>query len=175
MIESEIQIYGVREALAELGRIDSKTRFKAVNKLKAAGESLLAAPRANYPMAAPMSRWAQTGRLGYNPSKVQSGVQIQVGGRTPRDANAYAIVTLVQKNAGGALFDIGGLRGGAQGDTSGNKKKRQEKFLSNLNHGYGPAQRGLWRSVREVRANANAALMQALEDVAAEVNRKLVA
>lgn len=175
MIECEIQIYGVRDALAELGRIDSKVRFQAVNKIKAAGESLLAAPRANYPMAAPMRNWSQTGRLGYNPSKVQSGVQIQVGGRTPREANAYAVVTLVQKNAGGALFDIGGLRGGSQGDTSGNKKKRQEKFLANLNHGYGPAQRGLWRSVREVRANANAALMEALEAVAAEVNRKLVA
>jgi hypothetical protein len=102
-----------------------------------------------------------------------------VGGRS--FGQSYAIVTIVQKNAGGALFDIAGLRNGSQGvggtDRLGrNREDSQSKaFLDNLNASYGRAQRGMWRKIKAIRELADGELMKALEEVAAETNRKLVA
>jgi len=110
---------------------------------------------------------------------VDQGVQVQVGGRSV--GNSYAVVTIIQKNAGGALFDIAGLRKGAQGvsgtDRLGRVRKPEQSdaFLHNLNAAFGEAQRGMWRKIRVIREMADKELMSALEEVAAQVNRKLVA
>ena len=169
-VDIGFEIYGVRDALNELYKIDKKQRFKAVAKIKLAGESLLKEPRSLYPSKQPLGGWGTGGRLGYNPSKVQKGVQIEVGGRTPRGANSYPVVTLRQKDAGGALFDIAGLRNGG----SGKDQAQGKAFLKKLNADYGRAQRGLWRARSSVRDKAGEVLTDALNEVAAEVNRKLV-
>ena len=44
-VDIGFEIYGVRDALNELYKIDKKQRFKAVAKIKLAGESLLKEPR----------------------------------------------------------------------------------------------------------------------------------
>lgn len=171
-VETTIEVYGVRESLAELRRIDPVLRVKAVNKIKAAGAELVQIGAARYTADTGLSGWKRTGRLGYDPGKVRKGVKIQVGGRTPRGANAFPIVTMVQANAGGALWDIAGLRGGSKGRGA---PKGRPNFVDELNRRHGPAQRGLWRAQTEIAAKASDKLVEALEDVAAQVNRKLVA
>lgn len=180
--EASIEVFGVRDALRELGTIDPKLRFKAIAKVKAASSEMLAAARENYPQDSDLQEtlegWGKKGRLGYSKAAVDKGVQVQVGGRSI--GNSYAVVTIIQKNPGGALFDIAGLRDGAQGVGSTDRLGRQrdavqsEAFLRTLNAAYGKAQRGMWRSIRKIRDLSNGALMKALEDVAADVNRKLV-
>jgi hypothetical protein len=181
--ETSIEIYGVREALRELGTIDPKLRLKAVGKIKGASGELLAAARENYPSDTQLQEslpgWQKKGRLGYSKATADKGVQVQVGGRSR--GNAYAIVTIIQKNAGGALFDIAGLRDGTQGGGSTDKRGRprqpqqSEAFLRQLDSDFGKAQRGMWRSIRRIRDLATGQLMKALEEVAEQVNRKLVA
>lgn len=180
---AEIQVFGVRDALKELGQIDKTLRFKAVSKIKGASGEMLAVARSQYPdnsqLQDAMPGWSTKGRLGYDKKKVDSGVVVQVGGRSY--GNAYAIVTIVQKNAGGALFDIAGLRNGSEGvggtDRLGRNREdsQSEAFLRNLNSAFGEAQRGMWRKIRIIRELADKELMSALEEVAAQVNRKLVA
>lgn len=179
---AEINVYGVREALKELGQIDKSLRFKAISKIKGASGEMLAVARSSYPdnsqLQDVMPGWATGGRLGYDKKKVDQGVQIQVGGRSKGDS--YAIVTIIQKNAGGALFDIAGFANGAQGvggtDRLGRNREdsQSEAFLRNLN-GFGKAQRGMWRKIKIIREMADKELMKALEEVTAQVNRKLVA
>lgn len=180
---ANIEVYGVRDALKELGQIDKKLRFKATNKIKGASGEMLSIARSTYPdnstLQDTLPGWSTKGRLGYDKKKVDSGVTVQVGGRS--FGQSYAIVTIVQKNAGGALFDIAGLRNGSEGvggtDRLGRNREdsQSEAFLRNLNASFGLAQRGMWRKIKVIRELANGELMKALEEVTAEVNRKLVA
>ena len=182
-VSAEIEVFGVRDALKELGQIDKSLRFKAISKIKGASGEMLAIARATYPDNADLQDtlpgWSTKGRLGYDKKNVDKGVQVMVGGRST--GNSYAIVTIVQKNAGGALFDIAGLRDGSKGVGSTDRLGRtrdpiqSEKFVKNLNASFGNAQRGMWRKIKVIRELADKELMSALEEVAAQVNRKLVA
>jgi hypothetical protein len=100
-----------------------------------------------------------TGRLAYDPKKVRKGVTIQVGGRSQR--GSFPLVTLIQKDAGGAIFDMAGLRG----DTG--------QFSSYLTMAYGPAQRGMWRQREYIYGQATKDILQAIEQVLNQVNRTL--
>lgn len=182
-VGAEISVFGVRDALKELGQMDKTLRFKAVSKIKGASGEMLAVARSQYPdnsqLQDVMPGWSTKGRLGYDKKNVDKGVQVVVGGRSY--GNSYAIVTIVQKNAGGALFDIAGLRNGSEGvggtDRLGRNREdsQSEAFLRNLNSAFGKAQRGMWRKIKVIRELADKELMNALEEVAAQVNRKLVA
>ena len=182
-VSASVEVFGVRDALKELGQIDKKLRFKADNKITGASAERLAVARSSYPdnsdLQDTLPGWSTKGRLGYDKKKVDSGVTVQVGGRSV--GQSYAIVTIVQKNAGGALFDIAGLRNGSEGvggtDRLGRNREdsQSEAFLRNLNASYGKAQRGMWRKIKVIRELADGELMKALEEVAAETNRKLVA
>jgi hypothetical protein len=172
-VSASVEIYGVREALKELGQIDKKQRWKAIAKVKAAGEPLAKAAREKYApdpvliSEAGYVSWSKNGRLGYSKAAADKGVQVQVGGRSRGDA--YAIVTIVQKNPGAAMFDIAGFANGAYA-----KGPQGEAFIAKLNREYGKAQRGMWRNIAVIRKIGNDEIIRALEEVAAEVNRKLV-
>lgn len=172
-VSASVEVFGVRDALKELGQIDKKQRFKAIAKVKAAGEPLVNAAREKYapdPVLtneAGRTTWKNQGRLGYSKSSADKGVQIQVGGRSKGDA--YAIVTIVQKNPGAAMFDIAGFADGKY-----SKGPQGDAFIAKLNRDYGKAQRGMWRNIGVIRKIGNDAIMKALEEVAAQVNRKLV-
>ena len=173
-VSASVNVYGVREAMKELGEIDKKQRFKAINKVKAAGAPMLTAAREKYapdPVLtneAGRTTWKNQGRLGYSKASADKGVQIQVGGRSRGES--YAIVTLIQKNPGAAMFDIAGFANGAYA-----KGPQGEAFIDKLNRDYGKAQRGMWRNIGGIRRLGNDAIMEALKEVTAEVNRKLVA
>lgn len=172
-ISTDIQVYGVRDSLAELRRIDPACRREAVTKIKAAGTELVALGRENYPASPPLRGWGEGqrgGRLAYKATKVRNGVKIEVGGRTPRGANAFPIVTMVQKDAGGALFDIAGLRNGANPGRRG----PNPSFIRNLDANYGRAQRGMWRNIARIRDRAQDGIIKAVTEVAASTNRRLV-
>lgn len=169
-----VEVFGVRDALKELGQIDKKQRFKAIAKVKAAGEPLAKAAREKYPPDPVLEdengriTWKNQGRLGYSKASADKGVQVMVGGRSRGEA--YAIVTIVQKNPGAAMFDIAGFADGAY-----SKGPQGDAFIAKLNRQYGKAQRGMWRNIAAIRKIGNDEIMKALEEVAAEVNRKLVA
>lgn len=181
MIENTLDLYGVREALAELREVSPKVRRQATNDVKKAASSLLGPARAQYPATVKLKGWTRGGRLGYDGPKVQAGVQIVVGGRTPKGANRFPIVTVVQKNAGGALFSIAGMEKGAFSvngkDRLGRpyKKAQSTAFLNKLNTEHQRAQRGLWKARKEIRDLVGVEIVGALDKVAAQANRKLVA
>lgn len=168
-----VEVYGVREALAELRKLSPEARREAVSKVKAASGPLVAEARKPYPGFTPLRGWGagqNGGRLGYVPSKVAKGVQVQVGGRTPRGADSFPVVTLIQRDAGGALFDIAGLRGGSRPGRNG----PNPTFIRALEANYGKAQRGMWRNIRQIREIGYQGILAACNEVAAAANRRLV-
>lgn len=166
-----IQVEGLRDALRELHKLDPKLKWKAVNALKAAGRPLLDEPRQNYPTRQPLSGWSTRGRTGYNGAKAQAGLQVKVGGRIPKGSRVAPAITLVQKNAGAAIFDIAGMRNGRGRKSEGGA--RGAGMIDRLNADFGKAQRGLWRARPQIMEQANGALLKAVEDVIADANARL--
>jgi hypothetical protein len=162
-VTASTEIYGLKAALAELQKIDSKTKFKAVNEIKASGAEMVNRITQKYPAKPPLSgmrpRPKGKGRLIYDPTKVRKGVTMQVGGRSIN--GTVPLVTIIQKNAAGAIFDMAGLRGDSG------------QFSEYLTTAYGPAQRGLWREHEYIYGQATKDILQAIEQVLNQVNRTL--
>lgn len=183
-VSTDVQLFGVRDALAELRSIDPKMRTAAVREVKRDLSGLLEPARARYPASTGLRGWSRGtrgGRLGYDGSKVRQGVQVVVGGRKPKGANKFPIVTVVQRNAGGALFSVAGMQNGSQSVRGGKDKlgrpysaEQSIAFLNKLAVENGRAQRGLWKAREEIQDAAGKSIGIALEKVTAQVNRRIV-
>jgi len=165
-VETKIEVTGLREALSTLGKLDSKSRFKAANKIKASGAAMIDETRKTFPADIGVSvihgmgpSKSGKGRLAYEKSKVDKGVQIVVGGRAR--VGVTPLVTLVQKNAGGSIFSMAGSAGGT------------DQFSKLLENVFGKPQRGLWRSRKFVYETATADIMAAINEVIADANEAL--
>lgn len=179
------EVYGVREALAILRQTDDKVYWRAVNHLKAAGSELVDVVADAHPptseVKTQMRGWSQKGRLGYDQPKIRKGITVKVGGRAGR-GGSRPLITVVSKNAGGALFALAGMADGLHGLSSYSKDRlgrarhpnQSKAFLRTINQAFGPAQRGGWRKIAKLRSIGETRIIEACEDVAQWANRKLV-
>ena len=163
-LETGVEITGLKQALSELSKLDKSARFKAAAKIKASSPAMLEEGRKQFPADIGISvihGWKNKGRLAYDKAKVDKGVQIMVGGRS-RGQGITPLVTLVQKNAAGALFSQAG-------------SKNNSDFSRLLTNVFGKPQRGLWRSRKFIQEQGTADIMKAVDEVIADANRALKA
>jgi len=163
-LETNVEITGLKQALAELSKVDKSARFKAAAKIKASSPAMLENARQQFPGDIGISvihGMGNKGRLGYNKTAVDKGVQIMVGGRA-RGQGITPLVTLVQKSAAGALFSQAGT-------------KNNTDFTRLLTNVFGRPQRGLWRSRKFIAEQGSADIMKAVDEVIADANRALQA
>jgi hypothetical protein len=162
-LETSVEITGLKQALSELSKLDKSARFKAAAKIKASSPAMLDNVRQQFPSEIGVSMirgWGNKGRLGYNKTAVDKGVQIIVGGRAR--PGVTPLVTLVQKSAAGALFSQAGT-------------KNKSQFSNLLASVFGEPQRGLWRSRAFIQEQGSADIMRAVDEVIADANRALKA
>ena len=163
-LATSVEITGLKQAMTELGKMDKSARFKAAAKIKASSPAMLEEGRKQFPSEIGVSMirgWGNKGRLGYNKTAVDKGVQIMVGGRA-RGQGITPLVTLVQKNAAGAMFSQAG-------------SKNNSDFSRLLTNTFGRPQRGLWRSRAFIAEQGTADIMKAVDEVIADANRALQA
>jgi len=163
-LETSAEITGLKQALSELSKLDKSARFKAAAKIKASSPAMLENARQQFPADIGISvihGMGNKGRLGYNKTAVDKGVQIMVGGRA-RGQGITPLVTLVQKNAGAAMFSQAGT-------------KSITPFTKLLTNVFGRPQRGLWRSRAFIAEQGSADIMKAVDEVIADANRALKA
>lgn len=161
-LNTSVEITGLKQALSELSKLDKSARFKAAAKIKASSPAMLEEGRKQFPADIGISvihGWKNKGRLAYDKAKVDKGVQIMVGGRS-RGQGITPLVTLVQKNAAGALFSQAG-------------SKNNSDFSRLLTNVFGRPQRGLWRSRKFIQEQGSADIMKAVNEVIADANRAL--
>ena len=165
-LATSVEITGLKQAMTELGKMDKSARFKAAAKIKASSPAMLEETRRQFPADIGVTMihgWAPSkkggSRLAYDKAKVDKGVQIVIGGRAR--PGVTPLVTLVQKDAAGALFSMAGNAGGV-GQFS--------KLLTNV---FGRPQRGLWRSRAFIQEQGTADIMKAVDEVIADANRAL--
>ena len=163
-LATSVEITGLKQAMTELGKLDKSARFKAAAKIKASSPAMLEEGRRQFPSEIGVSMirgMGNKGRLGYNKTAVDKGVQIMVGGRA-RGQGITPLVTLVQKNPAGALFSQAG-------------SKNNSDFARLLTNVFGRPQRGLWRSRAFIAEQGAADIMKAVDEVIADANRALMA
>jgi hypothetical protein len=162
-LNTSVEITGLKQAMSELSKLDKSARFKAAAKIKASSPAMLEEGRKQFPADIGISvihGMGNKGRLGYNKAKVDKGVQIMVGGRARQGVTP--LVTLVQKDAAGAMFSQAGT-------------KNTSQFSNLLASTFGRPQRGLWRSRKFVQEQGSADIMRAVDEVIADANRALQA
>ena len=169
-LETTAEITGLKQALSELSKLDKSARFKAAAKIKASSPAMLEEARRQFPAdvgitmihgMAP-SKKGKKGRLAYDKTKVDKGVQIMVGGRS-RGVGIVPLVTLVQKDAAGAMFSQAGT------------KDKTTQFGKLMNNVFGESQRGIWRSRAFIAEQGTADITRAIDEVIADANRALQA
>ena len=168
-LETTAEITGLKQALSELSKLDKSARFKAAAKIKASSPAMLEEGRKQFPAEIGISMihgWGRSksgkkSRLTYDKTAVNKGVQIMVGGRS-RGQGITPLVTLVQKDAAGALFSQAGT-------------KNNSDFSKLLTNVFGRPQRGLWRSRAFIAEQGAADIMKAVDEVIADANRALQA
>ena len=162
-LNTSVEITGLKQALSELSKLDKSARFKAAAKIKASSPAMLEDARKQFPAEIGISvihGMRNKGRLSYDKAKVDKGVQIMVGGRAR--SGVTPLVTLVQKNAGAAMFSQAGTKSNTQ-------------FSNLLASVFGRPQRGLWRSRKFIQEQGTADIMKAIDEVIADANRALKA
>ena len=134
----KVDVYGVRETLAELHKYERATYTRITNDLKTSAEPAAQAVGSAFPQQPfrRKSNWHTSGgRKGnsrmppYVSSSAKKGVKAVVSTRKPRGNNEHGLIRLQQKDAGGQVFDSAGsatkAAKGAGADAS-------QRFISNL-------------------------------------------
>lgn len=185
---ANLQVYGVKEALAEINKIDRTLRRQITKDIQAgAGARLVTAARSFIPSRPPLSRMVNGNMIkgrdgtGWSTNRVLAGIRTVVGkagqrsrtvtfsnGRTSDfKATQYQLLVLQQRDAAGAIWDHVGIRGGGQ-------------FVSNLlakgeHVGPAAAPRALEPAAESVLPAVEDELEKIVTQVMAIVNRNLVA
>jgi hypothetical protein len=169
-MEMNVEVTGVRESLRALNKIDPRLKRASVATLKAAGAPMVQVARLNYPIQPPLSGMGNSGRLQYQPGRVKQQVSISVGGRAPRGMNRWPVVTLIQKNAGGAIYSMAGMSNNVHSRAT---NAGQEMFSERLQQRYGDGQRGMWKQRKLIRILAERNMSVAVKQVEILANREL--
>ena len=132
----KVDVYGVRETLAELRKYEAET-FKRIKKdLIESAKPAAAAVGREFPDEPLMNWHTSGGRLEsesnlppYNGASAKKKVKVAVSTKRPRGMNQYGLIRLQQMDAGGQVYDSAGSDIGA---ARGAGASAGQKFVANL-------------------------------------------
>ena len=159
------QVYGVQETMRALREIEPKLRTEAIKTIKMAAEPLRAEVAGSLPTSAPLSGMDYSGRLGWG-ARGSAKVMTKYGGRRSRDRDVWPLVRIVLTGAAASIWDIAGR--GSSGHTASG-----QAMISALNSRGGSASRTVWPTVEARLAAVQVAVLKAVRDVSAQVNKDL--
>ena len=140
----KVDVYGVRETLAELRKYERETFNRISSDLKTSAQPLASAVGNAFPDE-PLRNWHTTGeRRGasklppYNGSAAKRKVKVAVSTKRPRGMNQHGLIRIQQMDAGGQVYDSAGI---------GTYESKSSTFINNLDkHTKVKSKRGTTRS-----------------------------
>lgn len=131
----QVDVYGVRETLAELRKYEKETYKTITNDLKLSAQPAADAVGRQFPDE-PLANWHTSGgRKGkarlpeYNSASARKRVKVAVSTSKPRGNSEHGLIRLQQSDAGGQVYDsAGSVTAGGQGSMA----TAGQKFVSNL-------------------------------------------
>jgi hypothetical protein len=165
-------IEGLARTLKEVGKIDKSLRRALGKEIRNAADPLKKAAQQRLPDT-PLSGWT-SGRYEYSQAKARSGVKIKIGGRGRSSGGSgfltggtteSPLVTMVQSNAGGAVYDMAGRK--SSGSTPSGRS-----FIAGLNR-QGGGSRSMWPAAEEQLGTVEKAVEAAVKSVEKQANVRL--
>ena len=165
-------IEGLAQTLKEIGKVDKSLRRAMGKEIRAAADPLKKAAQRRLPDA-PLSGWT-SGRYAYSQAKARSGVKIKIGGRGRSSGGTGSVfggttesplVTMVQSNAGGAVYDMAGRK-------SSGTSPQGRAFISGLNR-HGGGSRSMWPAAEEQLSTVEKTVEAAVKSVEKQANIRL--
>lgn len=187
--QPNVQITGIKEALAELNKIDPTFRREITKRIKGAGEEIISDARSMVAFfdnslgnGAPLSGMVRGNLIAgretdWKTSKVQKGFKIKVGRAASREryvnfdrggyteqvvygSKPYRLMVIQQTDAAGAIYDHAG-------------RHTSSTFVSNLNAEVGDQPRAIDKAVEKGRLPVTLKVLEVVHDVEKKINRKL--
>jgi hypothetical protein len=167
-----VQVHGVKEALRELNKTSPTLRRAFTKDYKAIVKPVIDQAKAAFPNQPPLRNmvhpYKQLG--GWDGGMVAKGVVAKINTRKARNRNAalgasYETVgtfIIQQKTGWGSLYDMAG------------KKNSSTVFVSNLTAKFGGASRAMWPAYESNAEEVNAAVLDLVGKVMAEVGRNVI-
>ena len=166
MATAGIEVYGVKEAIKELRKIDPEYRKQLTRDVKQVAEPVTAEAKSNYPtqfLSGMKFRWAPKGsiKFPYDHGKAQKGVTVKIDTRR----GSEGVIVIMQKDPAAAIIDMAGKKGG--------KGIRGENFVRQIWR-FGPASRIMWPAYEHHADEVEKNIEKVIEGVMETVNRNMV-
>jgi len=161
------EVYGIKDAIKELKKIDPEYRKQLNKDAKAIAQPVTDAAKSAYPvqfLSGMKYGWAQKGRVKfpYDQGRAQKGVQVKVD--TSRKNQGTIVIT--QKDPAAALIDMAG-KGQGKGTRGENFVKLMAKF--------GSPSRIMWPAYDAKAPQIEQNIADLVETIMEKVNRNIVA
>jgi hypothetical protein len=131
----KVDVYGVRETLAELRKYEQQAYKTITDDLKLSAQPVAKAVGSKFPDE-PLRNWHTSGgRKGkarlpeYNGAKAKNKVRVAISTRKPTGVNQHGLIRLEQSDAGGQVYDTAGS---ATTGGRGAAASAGQKFVANL-------------------------------------------
>lgn len=160
---TSIQVYGVKAALKELQKTNPTLRRQFLKKYKDIVKPVIDQAKGSFPSMAPLSGMARPFKKlgGWDGGRVAKGVVAKIDTRKGRTEVVGAYI-IQQKTGWGSIFDMAG------------KSNASSVFAFNLGARYGSASRSMWPAYNANATEVQAAVLDLVGEVMAEVERNVV-
>ena len=132
----KVDVYGVRETLAELRKYERETFNRISSDLKTSAQPAAAAVGRAFPDEPLMNWHTSGGRLSsksrlppYNGGSAKSRVKVALSTKKPTGIGQHGLIRLQQMDAGGQVYDSAGAKTKA---ARGASASAGQKFIANL-------------------------------------------
>jgi len=164
-----IDVKNVDKTMRELKKLDVTTYNETLGTIKVAMAKAQSSARVRYPSSTEFRGWVSKKGNNkfphYNQRQAISGVKTVINKKTGKSKKSYKIAALVQKNAGGVIYDMAGSK------TSG-KGRAGKQFIALLTATGGKASRVMWPAVRQNQTVVIAAVKTAVAQSERIINGK---
>ena len=166
MATAGIEVYGVKEAIKELRKIDPIYRKQLNKDAKEIAAPVVNDAKSRYPaqfLSGMKYQWAQRGtiKFPYDQNKAQRGVAVKVD--TAR--KNQGTIVILQKDPAATIIDMAGKRGG--------RGNRGENFVNQLMR-FGKPSRIMWPAWEASGGDVEKNMVDLIETVMDTVNRNMV-
>lgn len=174
---AQTQVFGVRETLAELKKIDETLYWEAINQMKDATKPLASAVAMEFGYGSPLSGMENhNGRTKWQSPKITT----KIAGRKKPNSDEWGLVKLVVAGAAAQIVDMAGRSHNGtktrQYEWKGSKRSHRvngqgDAMIQNLP---GKPSRYIWPTAESLMPLTIRAVLKAIEETSRIINKNLV-
>ena len=167
IVSAKIEVYGVKDALKELNKIDPALRKQITKDAKAVAKPVVTDAQSKYPptiLSGMKYNWTQKGKqkFPYDQGRARKGVTVKVD----TGKKNVGTIVIIQKDPAAAIIDMAGKKGGTSAQS--------DRFISALTMMFGMPSRVMWPAYDSNADAVNENMVELVEQVMSAVGRKMV-